>query len=241
MTDRLAAVLADTTAVLLDFDGPVTPLLPSGPNRRLADATREPLRQAGITLPEPVANTSDHLSVLRFAADQAPTVLGSVERVALGGEVEAARAAVPTPGSADFLAACQKVGRPVVIVSNNAAEAIETYLAQHGLADKIAKVLGRPHGSPALMKPHPELVRLALQTLSRRPSDCVMIGDSVTDIEVSRTAGVRSIGYAKTPERGDELVRAGADAITDDMASLAAAVELAACDPPTDPRHMSAN
>jgi hypothetical protein len=77
------------------------------------------------------------------------------------------------------------------------------------------------------MKPHPELIRLALQTLSRRPSDCVMIGDSVTDIEVSRTAGVRSIGDA---ERGDELVRAGADAITDDMASLAAAVELAACD-----------
>jgi hypothetical protein len=41
MTDRLATVLADTTAVLLDFDGPITPLLPSGPNRRLADATRE--------------------------------------------------------------------------------------------------------------------------------------------------------------------------------------------------------
>jgi len=55
----------------------------------------------------------------------------------------------------------------------------------------------------------------------QQPPDCVLIGDSVTDIEVSRRAGVRSIGYAKTPERGIELAAAGADAIVSEMAALA--------------------
>ena len=39
----------------------------------------------------------------------------------------------------------------------------------------------------------------ALDILDRPPAQCVLIGDSVTDIEVSRTTGLRAIGYAKTP------------------------------------------
>jgi phosphoglycolate phosphatase-like HAD superfamily hydrolase len=57
-----------------------------------------------------------------------------------------------------------------------------------------------------------------------RPAEsvqCVLIGDSVTDIEVSRATGLRSIGYAKTPTRGNELHLAGADAITDSNHALA--------------------
>jgi phosphoglycolate phosphatase len=46
----------------------------------------------------------------------------------------------------------------------------------------------------------------------------------VTDIEVSRRTGVRSIGYAKNPRRGDELGQAGADALIDSMSALADAV-----------------
>jgi hypothetical protein len=43
----------------------------------------------------------------------------------------------------------------------------------------------------------------------------------VTGIEVSRATGLRSIGYAKTPTRGNELHLAGADAITDSNHALA--------------------
>jgi len=65
------------------------------------------------------------------------------------------------------------------------------------------------------MKPHPDSVLRALDILDRPPAQRVLIGDSVTDIEVSRATGLRSIGYAKTPTRGNELHLAGADAITD--------------------------
>jgi phosphoglycolate phosphatase len=67
------------------------------------------------------------------------------------------------------------------------------------------------------MKPHPEMVHRALTTLGIRPHQTLLIGDSVTDIEVCRLVGVRSVGYAKTPFRGDELRGAGADVIVDDM------------------------
>jgi phosphoglycolate phosphatase-like HAD superfamily hydrolase len=66
------------------------------------------------------------------------------------------------------------------------------------------------------MKPHPDAVLPALDILDRP-----LIGDSVTDIEVSRATGLRFIGYAKTPTRGNELHLAGADAITDSNHALA--------------------
>ena len=50
------------------------------------------------------------------------------------------------------------------------------------------------------------------------------IGDSVTDIQVSRATGIRSIGFAKTPPRGRKLAAAGADAITDSVSLLAGLV-----------------
>ena len=71
------------------------------------------------------------------------------------------------------------------------------------------------------MKPYPDSVLRALDILDRPPAQCVLIGDSVTDIEVSRATGLRSIGYAKTPTRGNELHLAGADAITDSNHALA--------------------
>jgi phosphoglycolate phosphatase-like HAD superfamily hydrolase len=58
-----------------------------------------------------------------------------------------------------------------------------------------------------------------------RPADqSVLVGDSVTDIQVSRATGLRSIGFAKTPIRGRELEAAGADAITDSITALAALI-----------------
>jgi hypothetical protein len=86
-----------------------------------------------------------------------------------------------------------------VIVSNNAEPAIEAFLDHHDLRHLVHAVIGRVPGRPELMKPHPDSVLRALDILDRPPAQCVLIGDSVTDIGVSRATGLRSIGYAKTP------------------------------------------
>ncbi|MFD7021823.1 HAD family hydrolase [Promicromonospora sukumoe] len=103
------------------------------------------------------------------------------------------------------------------IVSNNAESAIDAHIRRHGLGTRVYDVIGRPPMRPDLMKPHPHIVKLALEATWANTRSTVLIGDSVSDIEVAQAAGIRSIGYAKTAGRGDELQRAGADALVQDI------------------------
>jgi phosphoglycolate phosphatase len=220
----LVEVLEQSEHMLLDFDGPVADLFPSGRGTRIGDETRTPILRAGVVIPEPVASTVEHLVVLEFAAAHAPEALELAEQAAVAGEISSARTAPLTPGVDDFLTACAETGRRVGIVSNNAAPAIEVFLDLHGLRDQVEFILGRPFARPHLMKPNPALAAEALKALKSRPQQCCMVGDAVTDIEFARRAGVRSIGFAKNSERGRELAAAGADAITATMSDLTAAV-----------------
>lgn len=223
--DRLRAVLAATGPVLLDFDGPVTPILATGLNRQAADRMRAVLAATGTPVPEPVRTTPDPMEVLRFAGNQADeATIDEVEATLRRCEVDAAQVSDATPGAADFLSACREAHRPVVVVSNNADEAIETYLERHGLRQYVHRVIGRAYAQPDLMKPHPAVVLSALTTLQASPDQCVLVGDSTTDIDVAKATGVRSIGYVKAPNRRAGLDHAGADATVDSMADLAAAI-----------------
>jgi HAD superfamily hydrolase (TIGR01549 family) len=218
--ETLRALLADTGPILLDFDGPVTALLPPGPNAEVAAAAREPLIDAAYELPPELMASTDHIAVLRFAAGADVSTRQLVEDVCRELEVKAAQHSQPTVGTADFLAACQSADRPVVIVSNNDEAAIDTYLVLHGLRNLVRTDVGRPRGHPELMKPHPEILRRALASVGANPQDALMIGDAVSDVEASHAAGVRIVGYAKTPRRAAELVAAGADAVTKGMRNL---------------------
>lgn len=225
MTDsRLADVLAATWPVLLDFDGPVTHLFVNGRNRMVADRMRQALPRE-CQPPSEVWETYDPLVVLRWTASHTPdTVQQAVDAASVQGELGAAGLTEPTPGSLAFLEACHAVGRPLVIVSNNAEEAIRAYLDRFDLGHLITAVVARTPGRPDLMKPHPDSIHRALAVLDADPEDCCMVGDSVTDVVVCQATGVRSIGFAKNLQRGRELVAAGADAISDRMADLATAI-----------------
>lgn len=219
MTDA-AQLLNEAAAVLLDFDGPVTPLMPAPANMHAADAARRALTAHGTTLPDDIVTTSDHLAVFRWTGAHAPVALADVENACTAAEINSARTCRPTPGAHALMAALHAAGTPVVIVSNNAAEPIHAYLERHGLTDYVRDVVGRPHLRPELMKPDPHTVRRALTIAETNAWSTVLIGDSVSDIEVARATGVRSIGYAKTRQRGAELRKAGADAVTNSIASL---------------------
>jgi phosphoglycolate phosphatase-like HAD superfamily hydrolase len=213
-----AELLAAADAVLLDFDGPVTPLMPSPINAHAANGARTALHQHGITPPDDIATTTDHLAVLRWAGEHATSALNDVETACTDAEVTAARTCHPTPGAHKLMAALHRTSTPVVIVSNNAADAIHVYLDRHHLAELVRGVVGRPAGHPDLMKPNTHTVHTALRILDTAPTLAVMIGDSVSDVEVARAAHIRAIGYAKTQRRGDELAAAGTDSITSSMA-----------------------
>lgn len=204
--------------ILLDFDGPVTSLMPPPVNALAADAARAALK--GVELPTDVATTTDHLTVLRWTASGASDRLADVENACVTAEIAAARISEPTAGALDFLRWCRHEGKPVVIVSNNAAEAITTYLNRFNATSLIRGIVGREPRRPDLLKPHPSLVLAALDIAGTAAPDTVLIGDSVTDVEVGLATGVASIGYGKTRERGRQLEHAGATAVVEHLASL---------------------
>ncbi len=47
-------------------------------------------------------------------------------------------------------------------------------------------------------KPDPEMVNLAIRKIHRKPNECVMIGDSPSDIKAGKAAGTRTIAIAST-------------------------------------------
>lgn len=220
--DRLHAVLAATGPVLLDFDGPVTQLLPAGSNAEVAAAAREPLLAAGYELPQELSMTTDHIGLLRFSASVDPATRQDVESICRQLESEAAQKSEPTPGATEFLEACKTASRRVVVASNNDAEAIETFLHRRGLQRFVAGVVGRPRGHPELMKPDPHTVREALSVIGAPPEAAVMIGDAVSDVAASHAVAVRIIGFAKHERRGVELAEAGADALVTNLFDLIA-------------------
>lgn len=218
------AVLSPASGILLDFDGPVTPLMPPPVNRLAAEATRQPLLDASISLPEEIAATTDHLAVLRYAGHLDPEILREVEAAAVTAEVAAARASQPTPGAHEFLHACRATGKRVVIVSNNSSDAVHTYLNRFTLHRLVHAVIGRQQHRPDLMKPHPSLVGAALHVLDLPAKRCVLIGDSVTDVLVAQATAMPSIGYGKHAQRYAELLDANATAVTANMSALATAL-----------------
>jgi len=74
------------------------------------------------------------------------------------------------------------------------------------------------------MKPDPAPILSAVAELDADPADCVLIGDSASDITGAAAAGVRSLGYANKPGKRQRLTEAGADVIVDSMAPIASTV-----------------
>ena len=221
----LVHVLAETRCVLLDFDGPICPIFANGRNEQIADEMRAMLRRHEVDMPQEINNAYDPLRILRYAYEvRRADVMADVEDTLRAAEVRAARDAIPTPDADDTLLACHETGRPVAIVSNNSAPAVEAYLDTHRLSHLVLAVVGRKAVRPDLMKPHPDSVHRALAILDTPAADCVLVGDSLTEIEVAHTTGVRSIGYIKTPSRRASLLAAVPDAATQSMATLAAAI-----------------
>jgi phosphoglycolate phosphatase-like HAD superfamily hydrolase len=109
-------------------------------------------------------------------------------------------------------------------VSNNSAPAINAYIDAHHLSSYVTYVVGREPYNPEKMKPHPQSILTALVKLDSEPGEAVLIGDSLTDIEASRRAGVRAIGYANKADKPPAFELAGADAVVLTMADVAEAL-----------------
>jgi HAD superfamily hydrolase (TIGR01509 family) len=212
--DALAAVLARTSHVLLDFDGPVCSVFSNFTPGAVAKELRARLEL--VDAPE----TNEPFEILTYVALHEPSAAIRAEAELSRLETSAVAGAAPTPGTTAVLQHFHELGRPVVIVSNNSAAAVRTYLDQHDLARYVAGVSSRIDPDPNLLKPHPHLLLRAAELLRADVRDCVMVGDSVTDVGAARAAGAQVVAYANKSGKRDRFERIQPDVIIDDMAEL---------------------
>lgn len=121
------------------------------------------------------------------------------------------------PGAQEAITRFHVAGIPLGVVTNKPQVATREILLHFGLTDRLGVIVGGDAVSH--MKPAPDALLLALDRLGVQPSEALMVGDSVTDFEAARTAGVKVAlvrgGYSKVPI--DEL---GADLVCESLFDL---------------------
>jgi HAD superfamily hydrolase (TIGR01509 family) len=224
-SDALRRVLDATGPLLLDFDGPICSIFSRFPANALAGRLRDILTAHGVDVPGDLAGEHDPLEVLRWTGRLGRDELTRmVEDTLSAAELEAARLAAPTLYAREVIVAGAQAGRPIAIVSNNSPAAVRAYLDAHRLSVHIGPVIGRAYGQPHRMKPSPEPILTAVSALGAAPRSCALVGDSASDIEAARAAGVRSIAYVNKPGKAERLRATEPDATIESMAELAIAL-----------------
>ncbi|MEO3744930.1 HAD family hydrolase [Plantactinospora sp. B5E13] len=222
MTADLGRLFAPGGPVLLDFDGPVCSIFAGYPAPQIAAELVDVLRRQGVEMPAHLASERDPLEVLRWigsTGDQEATK--SVEEALCAAERQAASTATPTPYAREVIVSARQAGSPVAVVSNNSAGAVGAYLAAHRLAGHVSPIIGRAYAEPGRMKPNPEPILRAVHALNAEPRTCVLVGDSLSDIEGAQAAGVLVVGYANRPWKEEAFREAGADGLVTSMRGIA--------------------
>lgn len=121
-------------------------------------------------------------------------------------------------GVGDLLRELHDAGVKTAVVSSKPKEFLDRLVEHFGLAEHLDAVVGPAmdnHNSNKTV-----LVNQALKELMLLPSTVAMIGDRHFDMEGAKAAGVNAVGVLYGYGTEEELCKAGADAICDQVADL---------------------
>jgi HAD superfamily hydrolase (TIGR01509 family) len=223
--DALLSLLRHAKAVLFDFDGPICALFAGRPTKNVADRIKKAARghwEREFLAPE-VENCDDSHDVLRhlrgmYDADPnglSPVPLKDAEDIVAKVEEEAVETALPAAGVVTLVELLSGLGKRLAVVSNNAEDPIGKYLRRPDvrLGSKFDGVFGRDPDDALLMKPNPYCVERAIEKLSLTASDCLLVGDKLSDLEAARSAGTSFLGYTRKPVRAAKMRENGAEVV----------------------------
>ena len=106
------------------------------------------------------------------------------------------------PGALEAVKSLSEVGYGVGICTNKPEGLADLLLTRLGVRDHFASLVGAD--TLPVRKPDPEPLREAVRRAGGHPDHCVLIGDSETDRNTARTAGVPSILVTFGPS-GDDM------------------------------------
>lgn len=208
MSDRLT----DKPLLIFDFDGTLIDSVPD-----LADATNTMLKQLGKstysldTIKEWVGNGS-RLLIERALVGRTQVLEGelSVEEADHAEQVflEAYNniSDSKTMAYADVdrgLRQLKQAGFSLALVTNKPIRFVPKILASFGWTELFSNVLGGD--SLPVKKPDPTPLLHTCETLGFKPSQAIMIGDSINDILAGQNAGIDTIGLSYGYNYGKDI------------------------------------
>lgn len=126
------------------------------------------------------------------------------------------------PGAMDAVERLKSLGYGVGICTNKPQVLADILLQRLGVRDAFDSMIGAD--TLAVRKPDPEPLREAARRAGGDPARCVLIGDSDTDRNTARAAGVPSVLVTFGPAGGD-MAALRPEALLDDFADLPGVVQ----------------
>ena len=125
------------------------------------------------------------------------------------------------PNVADALDALASAGYRLAVCTNKVELHSRRLLEALGIADRFVAICGRD--SFPWCKPDPRHLTLTIEMAGGDPARAVMVGDSKTDIDTAKAAGIPVVavpfGYTEVP-----VSELSPDAVIDDFADLVGAI-----------------
>lgn len=122
------------------------------------------------------------------------------------------------PGMDELLRTLKSRGALMSVASARSASQLSMLLRKLGIEDLFDCIHATETDHQAADKP--KLVSKCIAFMGVKPSDCVMVGDRIFDIEGGQRMGTRSIGVTYGFGSREELLSCAPDYIVDDVTSL---------------------
>jgi len=127
--------------------------------------------------------------------------------------------AVPLfPNVADTMRRMHDMGLLQTIASSRLRGSLEAYLDDLALRPYVSYIVSASDTDRA--KPLPDMVLMTLEALSLRPEEAIVVGDTVFDVRMAHSAGVRAAAVTYGNGKREELISEKAEWILDDFSEL---------------------
>jgi len=129
----------------------------------------------------------------------------------------------PYPGILELLERLRSRGIALGVLTNKphalALDVVQIRFASSGLAVVRGDLQGQPK------KPDPAGALEVIAALGVDPAQCLLVGDSVVDVQTARAARIRSVAVSWGFEDREALTEAEPDVLVDSVAALAALLD----------------
>jgi phosphoglycolate phosphatase len=220
----LCAVLFDLDGTLLDTVADIALAL----NRTMLDYGCKPLPEIDVRR---MIGRGSPILIERAAAAQGRVIDEAVQAAMLErffhhyGELEELNedSAQPYAGAAESLRTLHDAGLRIAVVTNKQHRFAAALLERLGLSSWVDVVIGGD--TCARRKPDPQPLLFACESLRVPPSESLMVGDSVNDVQAARAAGIPIVCVTYGYNEGRDPRTLDCDALLDTLAELPALLQ----------------